>query len=165
MIEELAQVVRVEGEFAWVETRRASTCGGCAANAGCGTAALGRVLGKRRIQVKTRNVSGISAGDRVVIGVRERALVRGSLVVYAVPLVGLLGGAAVGQDLAGRLLVSNVDFVSIGAGLLGLVAGLAWVWRFTRRIADDTDYQPVILRRTVPADARVTEVMDTGLNR
>ena len=83
--------MRVEGEFAWVETRRASTCGGCAGTAGCGTAVLGRVLGTRGIQVKARNVSGISAGDRVVIGVRERALVRGSLVVYAVPLVGLLG--------------------------------------------------------------------------
>jgi positive regulator of sigma E activity len=86
------------------------------------------------------------------------------VVVYAVPLAGLLGGAAVGQDLAGRLLVSNVELFSIGAGLLGLVAALAWVWRFTRRIADDADYEPVILRRTVPADALVTGVMDTGLN-
>lgn len=164
MIEELAQVVRIEGEFAWVATRRVSACGGCAANTGCGTAVLGKVLGTRRIPLKTRKLSGIAVGDSVVIGVRERALVRASLVVYAVPLVGLLGGAAVGQDLAGRLLVSNVELFSMGAGLLGLVAALTWVWRFTRRIADDADYEPVILRRTVPADALVTGVMDTGLN-
>ena len=152
MIEELARVMRVEGEFAWVETRRASTCGGCAAKAGCGTAVLGRVLGTRRMRVKAGNLSGIAVGDGVVIGIRERALVRGSLVVYAVPLVGLLGGAAVGRDLAGRLLVSDVELFSIGAGVLGLVAGLMWVRRFSRRIANDADFQPVILRRTVPAE-------------
>ena len=64
---------------------------------------------------------------------------RGSLALYAVPLLGLLVGAAAGQDLAQRLLIGDTELVSIAAGFLGLAGGFAWVWRFTRRVADDAD--------------------------
>lgn len=165
MIEELARVVRVDGGFVWVEIRRTSACGGCAAKTGCGTAVLGKLLGKRRVRVKAPDASAIAVGDGVVIGVREHALVRGSLALYAVPLLGLLVGAAAGQDLAQRLLIGDTELVSIAAGFLGLAGGFAWVWRFTRRVADDADYQPVILRRMAPTDELATGLMNTGLDR
>jgi sigma-E factor negative regulatory protein RseC len=164
MIEELARVVRVDGEFVWVEIRRTSACGGCAAKAGCGTAVFGRFLGARRVRLRALGASAITVGDGVVIGIRERALVRGSLALYAVPLLGLLAGAAAGQDLAQRLLISDSELVSIAAGFLGLAGGFAWVWHFTRRVADDADYQPVILRRMAPADELATGSMNTGLD-
>jgi len=147
MIEESARVTKIEGEFAWVEAQRQSTCGQCVANKGCGTAVLGKVLGRRRTLVRARSLQGVNVGDEVVIGIREGALVRGSLAVYAVPLAGLLAGAGLGRYLAGRLLSGNVELVSVAAGLTGLMAGLVWVRYFTNQIADDINYQPVILRR------------------
>ena len=48
MIAENAQVVGFEGNDIWVETQRKTACGQCAANKGCGTAVLSKVLGNKR---------------------------------------------------------------------------------------------------------------------
>lgn len=146
MIEETARVVAAEGEFVWVETQRQSTCGSCAARQGCGTATLAKVLGQRRTRVRALNRNVARVGDQVVVGIHERALVRGSLAVYAVPLLGLLAGGTVGAQLQARLQLPG-EVLTLAAGVVGLVAGLLWVKGFTRRIRGDSRYQPVVLRR------------------
>jgi sigma-E factor negative regulatory protein RseC len=146
MIEESAQVVATEGEFAWVETQRQSTCGGCAANKGCGTATLAKVLGKKRTRVRALNHSGAQVGDQVIVGVEESALVRGSLAVYAVPLLTLLAGSIIGSLLGKQWLLEG-EGLALVLGGVGLLAGLAWLKGFTRRISHDSRYQPVVLRR------------------
>lgn len=149
MIEETAQVVSVEGEsgeYVWVETQRQSTCGGCAANQACGTSVLAKVLGTRRTRVRALNRSGAKVGDRVIVGIDESALIRGSLAVYAMPLLTLLGGGIVGALLSERLQVTG-ESLTLGLGVAGLVAGLLWLKGFTRRIRNDSRYQPVVLRR------------------
>lgn len=147
MIEESARVVALDGDFAWVETERKSACGTCAANKGCGTAALAKVMGNRRTRVRALNQLGVAVGDEVLIGLEERALVRGSLAVYAVPLLALLAAALFGQYMAGRLGLADVEASTILAGLAGLAGGLVWLRGFGHRIQHDRRYQPVILRR------------------
>ena len=147
MIQETGQVVRVEGADVWVETRRQSTCSGCAAEKGCGTAVLSKVLGQRRTLVRVLGSMPLQVGDRVVIGIAERALVRGSLAVYAVPLLLLLLGAVLGEVGAGNGLWDNAELGSLVLGVGGLAAGLLWLKRFTRRIQNDPNYQAVVLRR------------------
>ena len=146
MIEETAHVVAADGEFVWVETRRQSTCGSCAAKQGCGTSALAKVLGNRLARVRAINHGVAQVGDQVVIGIDEQALVRGSLAIYLVPLAGLLLGAVVGALMSTRLLVMG-EGLTIGLGIAGLLLGLAWVRGFTRRIHNDSRYQPVVIRR------------------
>lgn len=146
MIEETARVVAAEGEFVWVETQRQSTCGGCAARQGCGTATLAKVLGRRRTRVRALNRDAARVGDRVVVGIDEQALVRGSLAVYAVPLLGLLAGGVLGALVQARLQLAG-EALTLIAGVAGLIAGLLWVKGFTRRIRGDSRYQPVVLRR------------------
>lgn len=146
MIEERAEVVGREGRFVWVETQRRSTCEACGANKGCGTATLGKVLGRRRSRVRALDAHGAQPGESVIIAIREDALLRGSLALYFVPLVLLLVFAAAGQGLAPRLLL-NPEPVSILAGAAGLLVGFAWVRRFTHQARYDQRYQPVVLRR------------------
>ncbi|MBI5462336.1 MAG: SoxR reducing system RseC family protein [Gammaproteobacteria bacterium] len=150
MIEEFAQVVATEGEFVWVETQRQSTCGGCAANQACGTATLAKVLGTRRTRVRALNPAwnhdGAQVGDTVVIGLDETALIRGSLAVYAMPLLTLFAGGIVGALLSDRWAVGG-ETLTLGLGVVGLIAGLLWLKGFSRRIRDDSRYQPVVLRR------------------
>jgi len=146
MIEETARVVAAEGEFVWVETQRQSTCGGCAARPGCGTATLAKVLGRRRTRVRALNRDAARVGDRVVVGIDEQALVRGSLAVYAVPLLGLLAGGVLGALVQTRLQLAG-EALTLIAGVAGLIAGLLWVKGFTRRIRSHSRYQPVVLRR------------------
>jgi sigma-E factor negative regulatory protein RseC len=151
MIEEHAQVIALENNDVWVETQRRSACGQCAANKGCGTATLARVLGNKRSQVRTLNpqATSVAVGDEVVIGINEQALVRGSLAVYTVPLLMLFVFGFLGQLLSTQLLMTNQDILPIVLGLSGLLLGFVWVRRFTQGIADDVRYQPVLLRRVI----------------
>jgi sigma-E factor negative regulatory protein RseC len=151
MLEETAQVVRIKGDEVWVETQRRSSCGSCAAEKGCGTATLSRVLGNRRNLVRVLSAIPLRVGDRVVIGIREQALVRGSLAVYAVPILLLLLGGLIGELGAEQFIWENAEIASVTLGISGLIAGLVWLKRFTRRIQNDPNFQPVVLRRQTSA--------------
>ena len=147
MLEETARVVQIDEDAVWVETQRRSTCGSCSASKGCGTAAISRALGKRRSIVRVLSSMPLQAGDEVVIGIRERALVKGSLAVYAVPVLLLLLGALLGELGAQRFLWQSAEAGSLVLGISGFAAGLLWLRRFTRKIRSDADFQPVVLRK------------------
>lgn len=149
MIEEHARVVRAEPGTAWVEVMRKSACGSCALAGGCGTAGIARYLRGRRGAVHLRVIDpvGVQAGDQVVIGMEEGALLRGLVQTYAVPLLAMLLGALGGKLLGAALGLSAPDAGTLAGGALGLAAGLANVRRFSRRIAADPAYQPIVLRR------------------
>jgi sigma-E factor negative regulatory protein RseC len=153
MIEERATVVRVEGVHAWVETQRHSACGQCGARSGCGTATLAKVLGRRRTQLRVLNPVGAETGDEVTVGIREQALLRGSLAVYAVPLLLMIALAMLGGLIAGDS--TYREGLSVAFGGLGLLAGLVWMALFSRAIATDPRYQPVILGRAEPRPGAV----------
>lgn len=152
MIEETGQVVDVQGEFAWIEAERTSTCGGCAARKGCGTAAIAKVLGQRRVRLRVLNRIGAHVGDSVVVGIAESGLMRGSLAVYAVPLLGLFAGALAGQLLGRQMFAMPSDLFSVIGALGGFVAALVWLRRFSRNTAQNADYQPVVLRQQIKID-------------
>lgn len=152
MVEEQGVVVAVEQDAAWVETRRKAVCDTCAVNKGCGTAVLSKALGNKRSCVKVLNDRPtLRVGDEVVIGLQEQALVRGSLTVYGMPLL-LMMAAALCADYAARvwLGIHATDPLDVLCGLGGFAAGLAWLRRFSRRIATDPRYQPVILSVSTP---------------
>ncbi|MFQ5644498.1 MAG: SoxR reducing system RseC family protein [Thiogranum sp.] len=155
MLEETAQVVRIDGDEIWVETQRQSSCGSCAAAKGCGTATLAKVLGRRRTRVRVLSDQPLGIGDRVVIGIREQALVRGSLAVYAVPILLLLAGGFVGELGAQHFLWDNAELASVLLGISGLAAGLFWLRRFTRQIEFDDNYQPLVLRKLASEAAEI----------
>jgi sigma-E factor negative regulatory protein RseC len=149
VIEETGKVVELEGAFAWIESERTTTCGGCAARKGCGTATLAKVLGKRRLRLRVVNQINARVGDNVVIGISESGLLRGSLAVYAVPLLGLFMGALIGSVLDSQLFSAGSDTLSIAGAAAGFAAGLVWLKRFSRATGSDTAYQPVVLRQQI----------------
>jgi len=150
MIEEVATVMRVDGELAEVQTQRRSACGSCHAQEGCGTSVLAGLFGKRPVQLRVRNPVAAAPGDRVVVGLDEQAFQITSFVVYALPLLGLLLGAILGRMLGLDLALANTEPLSILGGLLGVAGGLALVRRFARSRSDDRRYQAVILRVLTP---------------
>jgi sigma-E factor negative regulatory protein RseC len=156
MIEEQGQVVEVQGEFAWIEGERTTTCGSCAVRKGCGTSAIAKLLGQRRVRLRALNRIDAHVGDHVVIGIAESGLLRGSLAVYAVPLLGLFAGALAGQLLGGALFASPSDLLAIAGAIGGFVAALAWLKRFSRHNEKDAAYQPVVLRQQIRTGAAVT---------
>jgi sigma-E factor negative regulatory protein RseC len=145
VIEETAHVIQSEGEYAWVETERRSSCGSCSANKGCGTGALSKILGRRTQRLKVLNPVGAKPGDEVILGIREQALLLGSFAVYIVPLLAMLAGGLLGELLAPQWGVAS-EGPSLLLGLLGLVAGFLWLKRYNRRLARDQRFMASILR-------------------
>ncbi len=146
MIEETAIVVKCEGKFAWVEAQRQSTCGNCAANKGCGTSVLAKIVGQKVARMRALNQIDAQVGDNVIVGLNEAALLKGSFAVYLFPLLYMLLFAVTGNVVATQMEWSN-ELVVILFALAGLIVAGVWLRRFTRRIQDDSVYQPVILRR------------------
>ncbi|MCG6901023.1 MAG: SoxR reducing system RseC family protein [Gammaproteobacteria bacterium] len=154
MIEEVGQVVAVQGEFAWIESERTSTCGSCAVRKGCGTSAIAQVLGQRRVRLRVLNRIHARVGDNVVIGIAESGVVRGSLAVYAAPLLGLFSGALAGQVLGSVVLELQSDLPAVAGAIAGFIAALAWLKRFSRDRESDVAYQPVALRLQIRTGSR-----------
>lgn len=148
MIEETARVLRTEAGHAWVEVERKSACGSCSVSSGCGTASIARYLGRKgRMRLRALDPVGVRPGDRVVIGLEEGPMMRGMIRVYALPLAALLLGALGGELVVRSLALEVRDLGALLGGALGFLGGLYEVRRFSRRVASDDRYQPVILRR------------------
>jgi len=144
---ETGRVVAVEAddEALWVDTIRQSTCGSCAANKGCGHGLLNRVADGRTGYVRV--LSGVvsarqcAVDDQVRISIPEQVILRGSMLVYMLPLIFMLAGAA------------SVDVVWSAAGqagtvvgaMLGLALGFALVRWHAWRHRQDSTLQPTVL--------------------
>ncbi|MBN7798178.1 SoxR reducing system RseC family protein [Parahaliea mediterranea] len=147
MLVESGEVVAVEPGAVWVETLRRSTCNSCTAQKGCGHGLLNRVGAGRRhyIRVLPGRVQPAQCrvGDTVEIGLPETVILRGSLLVYLLPLLALLAGAALG----GALWPQQQDLAALAGAGLGLFAGLLAVRLHAARHREDPALQPTLLSR------------------
>ena len=153
MIEEIAVITRSDGPFAQVETQRNTSCGNCAAKSTCGTSAISKIFGRKVNVIKVLNPINAVVGERVIVGLDESALTKASLLVYIAPLVSLFLFALAGEWLAEKFNLTTTEPAAVMGGLLGLLAGLAWLRYFAVRISQNREYQAVILRR-----AKLSEV-------
>lgn len=156
MIEEHARVVRVYGDIAEITTERQSACTGCAAKGGCGTSLLTAWFPRRRLIFHVKNDIGARSGDAVVVGLDESLMQRGSLLLYALPLAGLLSGAMLGEHLFAQLGLS-AELGAVVSGLLGLMAALLVVQRVTRGRQLGGEQGVRLLRLARPSISRVAE--------
>jgi sigma-E factor negative regulatory protein RseC len=149
MITETGRVVAVEPDCLWVETIQQSTCGSCAVKKGCGHSLLNEVGAGRRNHLRVL-LNGQLAGhycinDQVEISIPERVLVQGALVVYLVPLIGLLAGA---------ILVSQWwpgDVAAFIGSVVGFVMGIILVKLHSIVCRDNVQMQPIVLPRNASA--------------
>ena len=133
MTETPAQVTRVEGGIAWVASRAPASCGACGGK-GCGSSVFGRLWHPNEPEYRVDNPIGARAGDSVVVGLPDGALLRAALACYGVPLLLLLGGAGLGQGFSG-------EPGAVLGGLSGLLAAALWLRR-----QQGPGATPVILR-------------------
>lgn len=148
LVEGFAQVVALEGSVAWLEPEQTTSCGGCAASGACGAKGVGTLASRleaRRFPLENR--AGLRVGERVVVGISEKALVKASLAAYAVPLATMLVCAGVAQWLAGS------DVVTMASMAGGLVLGLGGARLGAAMLSSRGELAPRFLRR---ADAVIT---------
>src|SRR5690554_4483194 len=127
MIHETGTVISVSGDDAWVQTIRESACQSCKARHGCGQKALAGLTGGQSRQIRVANTLQAQPGDQVTVAIEESALLKASLLVYAIPLLFMvlativMGIAWPGNELAAIL-----------AAVAGLAGGLWLAARYSR---------------------------------
>ncbi len=148
LVEGTARVVAVEGDVAWLEPEQTTSCGSCASSGLCGAKGIGTIasrLERRRFPLDNR--PGLAVGERVVVGVSERALLKASGTAYALPLVVMFGAGAVAQWLAGS------DGITMAAMVAGLALGLLAARWGARWLSARGQLAPRFLRRTGPGES------------
>jgi len=115
-------------------------CGRCHEEGGCGGHHLTQTFcsGPRRYRVE--NAVGAEVGETVSVAVAAGTLRRGANLAYGLPVLGLIGGAVLGAQVAG-------DTGAIIGSLLGVILAFAWVARRSRQPVGDVGSRPRIVAR------------------
>ena len=138
-METRARVIECGDGIALVEAERQSGCGNCDPVRGCGKSSMSKLFCSKPRRFEVIDPIGTKAGDEVSIGIREGALLRGSIAVYLVPMMTLVAGALLGNGWGER--------VSILGGAIGLVLGFLWARHYSAVNRGNTRFQPFIVKR------------------
>jgi sigma-E factor negative regulatory protein RseC len=147
MLTETGRVVAVETDSLWVETIRRSTCSSCNLQKGCGHGLINRISdGSRsfiRVLPGALDPGACEVDDEVRISIPEDVILRGSLIVYILPLAAMLAGAA---GMVG-LISGNQDLLAFIGAVAGFGLGVSAVRWHARRHRDDAKLQPTLLSK------------------
>jgi len=137
----------MEADSLWVETMRASSCATCSARKGCGHGLLNQLGSARpnrvRVPLGDHSSGEFALDDQVEIAIPDQLMVRGSFIVYILPLLCMLALAAGLQLLFPTAVADIVGITGAIAGFtlgVGLVRLHAWLHRH------DSELQPRLLR-------------------
>ncbi|MCK7582922.1 MAG: SoxR reducing system RseC family protein [Chromatiales bacterium] len=149
MIEERGRIIALIGDQARITAERRSACGQCSVNNACGTSLLERFFGRRPVELLARNPIGAQVGEEVIVGLSEQGLLRTAAAAYLAPILGLIIGAAVGDQIGGN----SPEVASVLGALGGLALAFWWLRGYSVTLSQRPERQPVILRRL---DGRVS---------
>ena len=144
MIFETGIVVNNEHGSLLVETIQRTACDSCIAEKGCGQSLLSKLTGKtNRIRVLLGDYAAesIELGQSVTIGIPENVIVKGSLLVYMLPiLMAVLGAWLLGSGLKSM----EQDLFSILGATVGLFLGGLLVKIRSNQTYRDPKLNPVL---------------------
>ena len=100
-IQEEGVIVAVSTDGVWVETQRQSGCQSCSSRGGCGVGIMQKALNRRQHTVQVQTDLPVQVGDHVRLLLPAAALVQASVLMYFLPLLGLIVGAVVGPSALG----------------------------------------------------------------
>ncbi|MCH8536295.1 MAG: SoxR reducing system RseC family protein [Alkalimonas sp.] len=142
MIEQIASVIKVEADGAWLSTRPVTTCQSCHASTDCGTGIIAKTLTPRRSTFFLATSEALLPGQQVRIGTTEQRLVVAALSLYLLPLLLMM------------LLLFTVNWLWPAAHellLIALAGAALWLgfW-LARLIAPAQERDAVVLLEVLP---------------
>ncbi|MEA9392427.1 SoxR-reducing system protein RseC [Acerihabitans sp. TG2] len=147
MIKEWATVISWQQGVAQLRCEQHSGCGSCHSQGTCGTSILNKMGPESTQQLNVISTQPLVPGQRVEVGITEASLIRSALLVYMLPLVGLIGCAALMQGWF------NTDLAAAFGGLVGATGGFMLARFYAQKLGDKRQYQPVILQIALPPSA------------
>ena len=142
MVKETGRIVAVGSDAVWVESIQRSTCGSCSARSGCGQALLSNMGGQvppLRVLLDGRDASKYSINQAVTFGLPEGIVVKGSVLVYLLPLVFMLVFAGIAHTYLLQ------EYVTVFSAIVGFLSGGAMLRWHSAYYRDDCRHQPVII--------------------
>ena len=137
MIEEIGIVKSIEGVTATVDVPRKSACEGCTAGA-C-------KIEDQFMEIEALNQIGAKVGQKVRVSVQPYVYMKGSLIVYGIPALGLVIGAVFGKEVMGRFFThSDPDVLSAVFGFAFFIMSFFIVKVWSNIAGRKTESKPVI---------------------
>lgn len=115
-------VLRVEEGYAWVDVSIAQGCGRCQEPGGCGGVNIARPFGSASQSVRVCNDIDARPGEPVGVLVEDGLPLRGAMLVYGFPVLGLMAGAALGTAVASA--GSSADLPALVGGVAGCLVAI-----------------------------------------
>ena len=149
MSAERGTVEKVEADWAWVKTKRSSACASCASRHHCLT------QGADQMVVKAQNTAGAKTGDEVELYLRTSTKLKGTAIVYLIPVLGIFVGAFSANPLSAAMGINP----SLGMAFFTLT-GLASSIFLMRYLANRMDAQQALVPKVkrVVFRARITPI-------
>ena len=140
MINETGIIIKLKAaDIAQVLCQKNSACAHCSAEGVCNPGDTGQAR-----TVEAFNPIGAQVGDQVRLSVTTRSFLRSSFLLYIVPLIALIIGAIIGQEIA-PLFKNGLDANALSAIMgSGLMALSFLVIRMSSKLLAKKDYMPQI---------------------
>jgi sigma-E factor negative regulatory protein RseC len=142
-------VEKVEAGWAWVKTKRSSTCSSCASRSHCLT------QGSDQMVVKARNIAQAKKGDEVELYLSTKTKLKSTAIVYLIPVFGIFVGAFSANPLSAAIGMNP----SLGMALFtltGLVLSVFLMRYLANRMDSKQALTPLVKR--VVMSARSTPI-------
>jgi sigma-E factor negative regulatory protein RseC len=139
MTAERGIVEKVEPGWAWVKTKRSSACSSCGSRHHCLT------QGADQMVVKAQNRVGAKKGDEVELYLSSKTKLKGTAIVYLIPVLGIFVGAFSANPLSGAFGLNP----SLGMAVftvIGLVSSVFLMRHLANRMASDQALTPQVKR-------------------
>ena len=138
MIEEIGIVTKTEGETARVTVQKRGACEGCTAKGACESTSEG-------MEIEALNPVNARAGQTVKVMLQAETYLKGSMIVYGLPLVLFIAGAIVGKNIGeAYFLNTSSDLVAAIFGFVSLIASLIAVKIWSGKLESKAESKPFI---------------------
>jgi sigma-E factor negative regulatory protein RseC len=149
MSAERGTVEKVEAGWAWVKTKRSSACSSCASRSHCLT------QGSDQMVVKAQNTAQAKKGDEVELYLSTKTKLKGTAIVYLVPVFGIFAGAFSANPLSAAIGMNPSLGMAVFT-LTGLVLSVFLMRYLANRMDSKQALTPLVKR--VVMSARSTPI-------
>ena len=142
-------VEKVEAGWAWVKTKRSSACSSCGSRHHCLT------QGSDQMVVKAQNTAQAKKGDEVELYLSTKIKLKGTAIVYLVPVFGIFAGAFTANPLSAAIGINPSLGMAVFT-LTGLVLSVFLMRYLANRMDSKQTLTPLV--KGVVMSARSTPI-------
>ena len=150
MSAERGTVEKVESGWAWVKTKRSSACSSCGSRHHCLTQGADQML------VKAQNTAQAKKGDEVELYLSTKTKLKGTAIVYLLPVVGIFVGAFAANPLSNALGLNPSLGMAVFT-LTGLVMAVFLMRYLANRMDSNQALTPLVKRVIMSARSMPVE--------